>query len=279
MSAGAWSETGGTWATQEVGRGNRPLLATALLAALLASGVFALAVLADDRAIDLPIEKPVRGRALEPAPPVAEQGRAGERKPEPPRPDWWDPPPAEEPTRELPAPPPENEVEFFGEVLRGDRIVYVLDRSGSMATAYDGRTRWEVVRDETLRSIRSLPESMAFDIVVFSTLYWPMWGDVRAAVPGAKAEAEAFLAALAPGGGTLTGPATAWAVDHYATTKVFALLSDGLARDAAMALALIDRCTDPDQKIHTFGLDLGGGGEDWLIDVAAATGGNYCQVR
>lgn len=252
--------------------------AAAVLAALL---LLAGAARADDRVLDLPIERPVRGRALEPKPPPSSAAPTPERKPEPPRPPWWEPP-AAPPSRTqspLPVPPPAEEAEFFGEVLRGSRIVYILDRSGSMGTAYAGRSRWDVVRDETLRSIGELPEVMEFDIVVFSTLYSALWGEVRRATPAAKAEAEAFVRSLRPGGGTDTGPAVAWAVDHYANTKVFALLSDGLARNAALALDLIDYCANPDQKVHTFGLDIAGGGEDWLIDVAARTGGTYTQVR
>ncbi len=52
--------------------------------------------------------------------------------------------------------------EFFGQTGRGQRIVYVIDRSGSMAGSFD------FLRSELQRSIRDLKYSQKFHVILFN---------------------------------------------------------------------------------------------------------------
>ncbi len=64
---------------------------------------------------------------------------------------------------------------FFGIPIIGARIVFIIDRSGSMIEQYrgngdggDGGTRFEYARRELLRAVSKLPPDTRFNVVTFS---------------------------------------------------------------------------------------------------------------
>ena len=77
--------------------------------------------------------------------------------------------------------------EFCGVPIRSDRVVFVLDRSGSMDESYrGGATRFQWVRDELAQSLGDLPDGTLLNLVVFaeSARAWsrqlaPLEGDAR----------------------------------------------------------------------------------------------------
>jgi len=252
-------------------------------------------VYADDN-VDLPVDKPIRGRALlpenpEPDPKSFPVSQPPQRYNEPLR-----PPPS--PEREKPLP---EEVDYFGEKIFGKRFVYLIDKSGSMGRDYSKTlSRYQKVISETKRSIDELSEKQMFDIVLWAGLRSAdgsrvrrgqkqnvvpdrdvMWGRLRNATADAKAEAFAWLDAQSYGGGTLTGLHTAWALKHYQRWKVssFLLLSDGMPRDDKTALALILK-TRKDERIDTFGIGLDARrARPFMNEVAAKTGGKFKEIE
>lgn len=90
---------------------------------------------------------------------------------------------------------------FFGTGGNAHHVVYVIDRSGSMAVEFGA------VKDELINSISRLRPTQSFHIVFFSDadpLELPA-GKLVAATPDAKAEAAAFLGKIVPEDEARTG--------------------------------------------------------------------------
>jgi hypothetical protein len=68
--------------------------------------------------------------------------------------------------------PPGTTAEFFGTLARGDRFIYVLDKSGSMSSGGGGEgsplNRYQRALQELLASIDKLTEDQYFCVILFS---------------------------------------------------------------------------------------------------------------
>ena len=115
----------------------------------------------------------------------------------------------------IPDPPP-----FFGEDGNAGekmKIVWCLDRSGSMATSAgsytgaDGQpttgTRWDRAKSETTIALSQLTPEWQFGIVTYACNRDKFNPDLVDAEPGSVAAAIAWLSGHFPWGGTGTGPA------------------------------------------------------------------------
>jgi hypothetical protein len=127
-------------------------------------------------------------------------------------------------------------VEFFGTVAHGQKIVFILDISGSMGqNAFldaDGRlTRFERARRELVRTISRLYADQEFVVLLFSDGCQPMFNmpldRVRfyAATPPHKNEIQKWLASIYPVGATDPRTSLQTAIALY-PDAIF-LLSDG----------------------------------------------------
>lgn len=112
----------------------------------------------EHKRLDLPVDKPEQGRALQP------------KKPKP------EPSPLDEmlPPEEIPVPPPERP-SLWGEEIPNEKksLWYVIDISGSMGFPLDIKkdretSRLDRAKDVLKLSIRDLPEWMEFGIVAYS---------------------------------------------------------------------------------------------------------------
>jgi hypothetical protein len=107
-----------------------------------------------------------------------------------------------------PAEQPGTRAEFFGTVARGDRFVYILDRSGSMKNDLGGGSRFRAAVKELLASIGKLTEEQQFCVVLFSNDFEYMGdgdGDIPVmfrATSRNKGALKSWLAKAQPGGGT-----------------------------------------------------------------------------
>jgi hypothetical protein len=130
----------------------------------------------------------------------------------------------------------EAAVEFFGTVAQGNKIVFILDISGSMdENAYradaDRVTRYERARGELLRSIAQLYAEQEFVVLLFSDDCLPMLGSPQnkvqflAATPANKDRIAAWLESVRPGGGT--DPRTSLRIALALYPDAIFLLSDG----------------------------------------------------
>jgi hypothetical protein len=95
---------------------------------------------------------------------------------------------------------------FFGLEAEGTRFAYIVDRSGSMNTLTGSReySRWELTRNELVRSIQALDAGAEFTVELYSGTSISLFGNkdwVRASQPN-KVSANAALYLIEPTGST-----------------------------------------------------------------------------
>jgi hypothetical protein len=129
-----------------------------------------------------------------------------------------------------------SSVEFFGTIAHGNKVVFILDISGSMdENAYAGSggrvTRFERAREELVRTISQLYAEQEFVVLLFSDSCLPMFNTPRhkvsflGATPPNKERVSEWLAGIRPGGATDPRQSLQTALALY-PDAIF-LLSDG----------------------------------------------------
>jgi len=202
----------------------RPVVAVAVVAIVfVAVGALAASLYAqdvyrprnDDERVDLPVPKPTR-------PTNWAEDQTGEQQEEP----------GEDEEDEEPEEPP---VEFFDEEIEADKVVYVLDKTGSMSwpvghpiTDENGNvindpSKWRHLLAEFKKSVLALSENAKFSVVTYSCdvvnfrrarpprvgwmgdavlLIYTLWKEVQPATPQNKAKAISWVSGFNPWGGT-----------------------------------------------------------------------------
>lgn len=159
--------------------------------------------------------------------------------------------------------------EFFGQTGRGQRIVYVIDRSGSMAGSFD------FLRSELKRSISELKYSQKFHVILFN-------GSFTQAPPMRLAEAIAanrkrcfdFLDQVQPEG--KTEPIAAMRKAFSFKPDLIFFLTDG-EFDRSLVEKLQEWNRKKRVRIFTLGY-LYAPGSELLKTIAADNGGTYTFV-
>lgn len=116
---------------------------------------------------------------------------------------------------------------FLGAPVISDRVVFVIDYSGSMRDdGQDGRPKVDAAQDALGEVLRALPDDARFSVIIFSDLARAM-GDVLEPVgPKSIQAAERFLKASAPKGYTNVHDGLAAAL-QFDDVDMVVLLSDG----------------------------------------------------
>ena len=122
------------------------------------------------------------------------------------------------------------EISYYGLPVLSDRLVFVLDISGSMSWGgeLDKRPRITVAKEELLKVLDHLGPTTRFSIIAFSgsnILFHP-----KGLVPANKSwlrKARRFVERLSPGGGTNTWGAIETVLTRYKEADTIYLLSDG----------------------------------------------------
>jgi len=188
-----------------------------------------------------------------------------------------------------------SSVEFFGEtiLLPSDSVVYVLNRSGAMSSAFGSTyvdrfgavvtgTRWDLVIDRTISSIQSLDDLVEFNVLTFACNQAAFAPAAVPATASNKADAEVWLLGMFPWGGTGTGPGVADALTRDSSTLTFLLASSGFPNCGASGyaghLAMILGTNTQAAAIHSFGIEERGISRALLEDIATQTGGTYTQI-
>ncbi len=86
-----------------------------------------------------------------------------------------------------------GEVSLFNLNIPSQRVVYLIDFSGSMWRKFDSRTRVEVACDEVRKSIRALSPEIQFNIVVFADRAVNFQPKLITADDDGKKRAQSFL--------------------------------------------------------------------------------------
>jgi hypothetical protein len=106
-------------------------------------------------------------------------------------------------------------IAFFGLRPETDRVVFVLDRSGSMDEPFGvrGASRFQEAVAELFRCLEALGPGTRFRVVLFSGQPWVWHRDPVLATPSALSELRVWLAGQKPAGGTALAPAFAEALE------------------------------------------------------------------
>jgi len=184
--------------------------------------------------------------------------------------------------------PPPGTTQFFGLELYSDRVVFVLDRSGSMDEALGsaGRTRYETAVEELRACLYGLGETAHFDVVVFHSGAQAWRGKLVGATKIAQREALQWLEGQGPGGATDlqsglelvqrrgTDGSLSWN-EFDADTAV--VLCDGQFQRPSSVRDWL-RENDPLGLLRVHCVQLGTQADSRLEDLARATGGTFRRI-
>lgn len=213
----------------------------------------------------------------EDAPAVRSQaGAKPPAKATPPPPAPVSPPaPSKQPEADKPAPQPaQKTTEFFGTPAYGKRVIFVVDRSGSMTDSID------CVKHELKRSIGALAEDKEFHVFFYSSgppLEMPTRQPIKATAEN-KQKAYTFIDGVKPQGET--DPSTAFKRAFECNPEEVYFLTDGEFDRETVGLVkgLNDKASrvvgEGKVRVHTIGF-LYKSGEALLKKIAEQNGGQY----
>lgn len=185
---------------------------------------------------------------------------------------------------------PRTSAGFFGLRPETDRLLFVIDRSGSMETRFG--TGKDTRHDEAIRQmlllLRSLGEDTRFGIVVFSggTHLWRR--ELSPATDSNLENARRWLHSHPPKGGTNLRPGIERALriggdgkpdlERLEADTVMVLCDGATAEGRTWVQPFLGRILDA-TRIRFHGVQIGGAGDGTLQALAEGTGGEFVQVR
>ncbi len=90
---------------------------------------------------------------------------------------------------------------FYGVPVNSDRIVFVIDQSGSMSSASGGRTNLDRAVEETIAVVEKLPKHARINVILFETNIHP-WQKQLVPASTSRAALAKHLRSQKPTGGT-----------------------------------------------------------------------------
>lgn len=179
--------------------------------------------------------------------------------------------------------------EFFGLRPVTDRVVFVLDRSGSMDFAFSGgdRTRYEEAIAQLMGLLRGLGEGTRFRVILFSgeTLVWS-----HRLKPASKANlsaVEAWIRSRKPRGNTRLRPGVeeAMRLDHRGRVDLKRLeadtvivVCDGQTQDGPSWVGPLLETAGEEACLTFHGVQIGNTGDGTLERLAEGSGGEFVLV-
>jgi HEAT repeat protein len=157
------------------------------------------------------------------------------------------------------------ESSYFGVRVHSDRVLFIVDLSGSMAYPWGQETtRLDVARSELQAALQHLPSGTLFNIIAFSDSVKSWQRKESAATPKSVKSALKWMARVfkEPRGGTFMYAALEKAFTENPQVDTIFLLSDGLATDGEPIVpdAIYESVNEWNRyrrvTIHTFALTL-----------------------
>ncbi len=184
---------------------------------------------------------------------------------------------------------------FFGGTAKGNRVVFVVDFSGSMIRE-GGGVRIQMLKKELISSISKLPKGMSFQVIYYSTAPWLGGESLYTAptrfpdkpedrIPWSEATKEGITRTVShirsakPEGATIWKDPLELAFAMRPVPVVVWLLSDGEAQDAEEVVGKIKQINPSRIPINTIGLEVPGAAFSYLVDIARQTGGKASIVH
>ena len=172
---------------------------------------------------------------------------------------------------------------FYGLPLDSDRVVFVIDQSGSMSAAdvrsRDGRTRLDTAKSEVLAAVGRLKDNDRINLILFETNIRPWKTKLAKLSAGVRSDLESHLKKQDPLGGTNLYDGLEAALLTKGVDTVF-LLSDGVPGSGkyvhhADIVRAVRRLNQTRRiTIHCVSVGMQ---SSLLRELAASNGGKYVQ--
>jgi len=213
--------------------------------------------------------------------------------------DWWAK--AKE-TFHMPPPPQRSRATFFGTAVTSNRVIFVIDVSGSMAKRYKLKKplpmktttdrqaaqkaleviKIEMAKKELIRAVSGLPFDAKFNIVFYNQNYHAWCKALQRATYRNKQAAIDFVKNFKPTGRTNIYDTLMFALSNKGVDTIY-LLSDGLPNTGTVTDpdAIVEKISAHNRQrvaIHTFGFGLGRRGRKFMKELAARNRGRFYDM-
>lgn len=174
---------------------------------------------------------------------------------------------------------------FFGVPVYAYRVVFVLDRSASMASSIDGETRVERARIELERALEKLAPHAFFNVLAYNENVHRFQNQLVLATPENKREAIKFAHGLHPELLTDCHEALLTGLRVDSNLEAMYFLSDGEPTTGSLVepMSIVAAVTNVNRHqmsaIYTLGIDARGLHEKFLRRLAALNDGEFFHIR
>lgn len=174
---------------------------------------------------------------------------------------------------------------FYGMTIYAKRVVFVIDRSGSMASSVAGETRLAKAQQEIQKAIKALTDSDFFNIVAFDHRMEVFKTKLIQATDANKKEGIRFAYGLEPRGETACYEPLKMGLEASPDLELMLFLSDGepnagaLPDPSAIVVAISNHNMTQRTTIHTLGIDARDKHEAFLKNLAEKNLGKCLLIR
>ncbi|MBC7816740.1 MAG: hypothetical protein IAG10_07625, partial [Planctomycetaceae bacterium] len=180
---------------------------------------------------------------------------------------------------------PEPLPEFFGVPVYAKRVVFVIDRSRSMASSVDGVTRLEEAVKQLEKAVDALDRYAFFNDFAYNSDVLPFMTQLVQAEDSNKRASRNFALRLTPEKKTACYDALCAGLMADANLEAMYFLSDGEPTTGRIVdmPTIVNSITAQNAlqrtSIYTLGIDARGAHEEFLRDLARRNYGQFVMVR
>lgn len=171
--------------------------------------------------------------------------------------------------------------QYYGIDIHARRLMFIIDRSGSMKDYWGGMSRLERAKGELIRAIRELPEDSEFAIIFYDTAVKEWREDLVYASEENKLEAIQFVRRLGYGDRTNTYGALRRSLEFDDDLEAVFLLTDGrptagnIVAPSGIVNDILHRNRFRHLNFNTIGIAVEGPTESFLRRLAEESNGEY----
>lgn len=174
---------------------------------------------------------------------------------------------------------------FYGMPIYAKRVVFIIDRSGSMGIALQFETRLERAQSEVQKAITNLSETDSFNVVAFDDQMDVFQRRLMPATPENKLGGIQFAYGLTPRGGTACYEPLKMGLEASNDLELILFVSDGeptagaLIEPSAIVVAISNHNLTQRTTINALGIDARGPHESFLKGLADKNSGKLLLIR
>jgi hypothetical protein len=180
---------------------------------------------------------------------------------------------------------PEPLPEFFGVPVYAKRVVFVIDRSGSMRSSVDGITRLDEAVKQLEKAVDALDRYAYFNVFAYDSDVLPFMTQLVQAEDVNKRASNNIAYRLTPDKKTASYDALYAGLMADGNLEAMYFLSDGVPTTGRIVdmPAIVESITTRNAlqrtSIYTLGIDARGAHEEFLKALASRTYGQFVMIR